>query len=549
MPHCSELRHRLCRPVVGALALVLLTAASAGAADRDIVASRADSPPVIDGRLDDACWLGAEPSGDFFLRQGVGDLPSQKTEVRVCYDASNLYVGFECFENRMDELSAAIAIRDAGDLTEDDCVVLSVDTFRDGRSCYVFALSALGTERDFHSSECGRSTDVGWDAVWSSATSRGADRWCAELAIPFNAVRYEPAENMVWGVDFRRFERPHSEFSSWSNPDGFVLDPSRYGVLSGLSGIRRSVGLELKPFGVAEYDVSDAHDYPLEPAGSDWDIHPDAGLDVKYAPAPSVTVNLTLNPDFAQIEADPNEINLSGDELWLEERRPFFSENADIFHMPLSLFYTRRMEDIVYGGKATGKIGGMSFAGLYVRSDDLPRDEDGIALTDSLGQTLPVERHDYGTVILKQDLFGNATVGALVATREREDGYNRAGALTAGLDLFEGFRLTGLAARTRESGESPTEGDAVTVSWSYGIPNWHSDGQLNWIEENFNSETGYVPVDWRGRFGGRGHLWRRLEIEDAAIDQFDVCGWGGDTRRSTVSSRSTGTAGRRRCGS
>ncbi len=524
-------RHTRGRPraaeAVAALTLIAATVVSpTSLGAKEIRARRVQAPPVIDGVLTEPCWQEAETAGEFFLRHGDGDVPTQETVVRVCHDATTLYVAFECLEDQMEELSAAIAQRDARALGEDDMVAISLDTFRDGRSSYVFACSALGTEKDFHVSECGRSVDVGWDAVWSVVTGRLDDRWIAEIAIPFAELRYGTGEEQVWGVDFRRSERPSREFSSWSNADGPTLDPSYYGTLVGLSGIESSHGLRLLPFFLGKYDVSDAYDYPLEPSDSDWDVHPDLGLDVEYDPFPNATVNLTLNPDFAQIEADPSQINLSGNELWLEERRPFFSENADVFHMPLPLLYTRRMEDILYGGKVTGKAGGARFAALHARSDDLPRDDYGDVMTDALDEPLDPGTNDYTALIYRQDLWGSATLGLFGATRERDDGHSRVGALTGGVGLFDNLRLTGLAAGSSNTGDLGDDG-AGAIDWSYEKPDWNSEGEIEWIGARFNPETGFVRPDWRGRRGINGHLWRGYELADTWVDRFDLTGWAG----------------------
>jgi hypothetical protein len=493
---------------------------------RETVTRRVDEPPTIDGRLDDACWGGAQPSTNFMLRTGDGDVPSQQTIVRVCHDDTHIYVAFECLEDRMDALSAAVAVRDAGELDEDDTVTFAFDTFLDGRSSYAFACNALGTEMDLHVSECGRSVDDGWDAVWSVATKRSEDRWTAEFAIPFSGLRYSGAEEMIWGVDFWRSERPHREVSSWSNRDGGTLDPSHYGRLVGLSGIETSRGIEVLPFALMKYDASNLYDYPLEPGGSGWDVHPDLGLDVEFAPVSTTTVSLTLNPDFAQIEADENRINLTGNELFLDERRPFFSENADVFRMPLPLLYTRRMEDIVFGGKITGKSGGGSYGVLYVRSEDVPRGDYGDALTDTLGRLLTAETNDYGAMIYRQDVMENATMGAYVGVREGDETYSRVGALTGGVDVFDNLRLIGLAARTSNS-DSTSDDDAYSLVWSYDSPNVNSGGEIEYIGEQFDPGIGFILPTRRNRAGFNGHFWKRHERDGALIDHFDTTCWGG----------------------
>jgi len=494
---------------------------------REVVATRVEAAPAIDGRLDDACWSACELVGDFHLRQGAGEAPTQQTLVRVCYDASSLYVAFECFEDAMEDLSAAVAHRDADDLGEDDFVCISLDTFRDGKSQYCFCTTPIGTERDFHSTECGRSMDTGWDAVWSVGTARYDDRWIAEFSIPFSGLRYAADESeMVWGVDFRRSEKPHSEYTSWSNPSGGVLDPSEYGVLRGLRGVRRSRGIELLPFVMGKYEASGVYDYPLEPDDANWDVHPDAGLDIEYSPTTTVTASFTLNPDFAQIESDPNEINLTGNELWLEERRPFFSENANVYHHSLALLYTRRMEDILYGGKATGTLAGGTFAAMYVRSDDLPRGEYGSVLTDTLGAALPAVSHDYGALVYRQDVGKNGTVGGFFAAREGDDGHSRTTAVTVGLDPLDDLRITAMAARSDNSDAHGTDG-AYTMVWSYATARTSSEGEFEWIGEDFDPKTGFVLPVWRNRKGANGSLWHLFEFEEGPFDRAETCGWAG----------------------
>lgn len=508
---------------VVALAVAVVTAVADA---REITAARATSPPVIDGRLDDPCWAEAVPSSDFRNFRDELKSATQQTIVRLCYDAGTLYVAIDCLEDDVAGISAAVAQRDASDIAEeDDCVAIALDTFLDKRSSYSFLVSALGTKRDVHASECGRSRDVGWDAVWEAATVTLSDRWTAEFAIPFSALR-SGTDTSVWGIDFARVEMPHREYSLWNGTQGEFLDPTGFGTLRGLSGIERSAGLELLPFALGKYDTSGLYDYPLEPADADWSAHGDVGLDVQYAPTAYVTVNATVNPDFAQIEADPNQINLGGDEIRLEERRPFFSENADLFHMPLRLLYTRRMEDIVVGGKVTGKAGSGGFGALYVRSNDLPRDEYGDALTDSAGQGLPPEAGDYTAFVYRQDLFGSATAGAYAATREREGGYSRVGAVMAGASPFHCMRLNAIAARTYDSGDLG-EDEAYALEWSYDSPGTNSEGTLQYIGDSFAPEVGFVPGDNRGTLGGKGHLWERLTTDATWLEEVELCGWAG----------------------
>jgi len=518
-------------PLVLALA-GLLCLATAGQAqdpatgdDKSITAHRVDAPPVIDGDLNDPCWQDCEVADGFYLRQGQGDVPTQATIVRVCYDESNLYVAFECHEAKMDKLSAAIALRDADDLGEDDMVVIALDTFHDRKSNYVVAATALGTKKDFHVSERGRSVDVGWNAVWEVETSRHDDRWFAEFEIPFSALRYRGGDEMTWGIDFRRSERPHREFTSWSNEDGGTLDSSFYGVLNGLSGVASPYALEVRPYFLTMHDPYNA--YRTDDAfDAEWKLHPDAGLDIEYAPITNVTLNATMNPDFAQIESDPNEINLTGNELFLDERRPFFSENLNIFRLPLPLLYTRRMENITYGAKATGKVGDGDFALFHVRSDDLPRDEDGNPLEDENGNLLAPRANDHTAGVYRHSFGGNATLGVFGANREQKALYSRVAALTGQANVTTNLRLIGLAAGSWNSGEKGHD-RTYTMNWSYETSKLSSEGEVEWIGENFDTETGFIRPDWRGRYGANGHVWKRYDQEVGPTEWVDLVVWGG----------------------
>lgn len=505
-----------------AISLVLAAACAVNATPRQVRAERVTVPPVVDGRLDDACWAAAEPT-DGFMDFETHDAPTQPTFVRVCYDSENLYAAFECFEEDMAGISAALSQRDDGNLFDlDDCVAICLDTFNDDRSCYVYAASVNGTKLDLHASECGRSMDMAWDAVWSAAASREADRWTLEMAIPFGGMRFDESGDGAWGVEFLRHEAPHRELSRWVHVDGDPTDASMFGDLLGLHGLRGASGLEVLPYVLGRYDTSEERDYLLSWEG-EGDLNADLGVDLEYSPWQSVTLNATLNPDFAQIESDPYEINLTGDELWLEERRPFFSENADLYTMPLDLLYTRRMEDIVLGAKGTGRIADGNFAALYVRSDDLLRDENGSVIPGDLD---PVAS-DYGALVYKHDVMGSGTLGGLFATRERDDGHSRVAAATAGLSPMEHMRVTGLAARTWNSG-APGEDDAAVLELGYDTSRLEIDLELSSIGESFSPEMGFVGVDSRGRRGAKGSLWREFQLEPGSpLNEYSLSVSGG----------------------
>jgi hypothetical protein len=522
----------LCALVVALVAAALPAPRAAHASpapsltDRSILAVRAAAPPVIDGVIDDACWSECERARDFFdIGRGVPS--TQATEVRVCFDDDHLYVAFDCYEDRMDAVSAAVTQRDAGGMFDvDDCVGVMLDTYHDQRSCYAFATNIAGTKMDLRVAESGNSQEMAWDAVWDVAARRWPDRWTAEFAIPVAALRFVPGESVVWGAEFVRHATVSREDSRWVHREGDVMDPAYYGDLSGLSFASASRNLDVTASAVGRYDVADIHEYPLEPENTDWDVHPDAGLDVKWVPLPTLTVSGTLNPDFAQIEGDPNQINLTGDELYLEERRPFFSEGMELFQTPLTILYTRRMEDIGYGAKAGAKFGATSFGALYAQSDDLPRDANADVITDEHGNPLPPVESDYVALALRQDLMGSATVGGYYAARERSDtDYSRVGALTLNAPAFGHGRVSGMAARSFNPGDAGAD-DAYWAGLDYESAQYQFEGSFEWIGEEFAPGTGFVGEDRRGRVGGGLEVGRDFEINGERVDDMNAQVYG-----------------------
>lgn len=504
----------------GGFAAALLT-------DRSIQAATAHEAPAIDGILDDACWQDCVTEARFFDID-TKDLPTQATEVRVCFDDDHVYIAFECYEDRMDAISAAVTQRDDGNLFEvDDAVAVLLDTYHDQRSCYAFAVNPVGTRLDLRIADAGQSQELAWDAVWEVATQRYPDRWTAELAIPVGELRFVPGESMVWGAEFLRNETPYRETSRWVHWDGEVLDPSHYGDIRGISCVNHTRGLGVTMSGVGRYDAADIHDYPLEPDDAGWDVHPDAGLDVEWVPTPMLTVSATLNPDFAQIEGDPNQINLSGDELSLEERRPFFSEGMELFQTPLRILYTRRMEDIGYGVKAGGRLGTTNYGALYVRSDDPVRTAGGAVITDEHGEPLPPLQSDYVAVALRQDILGSAALGGYYAAREHDaSDYSRVAALTLGGPLLEHGRATAMAAKAFGPSEDGRD-EAYWLGYEYSLANLEFDTSFEWIGDDFSPETGFVSEDSRGRVGGYAEVDRDFEIGGAAVDEFVASVYGG----------------------
>jgi hypothetical protein len=311
-----------------------------------------ESPPAIDGRLDDDVWTAAPVGGDFVQqRPNPGDPASQRTEVRVAYDDAAVYVAVRAFDTAPDSIAAQLGRRDATGLYS-DWIHVVFDSYFDRRSGYRFMVNPRGVKRDvFHFND--GAEDGTWDAVWEVATSVDSLGWTAEFRIPFSQLRYKPsAGEQTWGMNVIRDIARTDERSYWSPmPPGQPGFSSRFGTLTGLHGLRSPRSLEVLPYTSAR--VTRAPGTTENPFYRRTAPGADVGADIKYGLTSDFTLTATLNPDFGQVEADPSQVNLSAFETFLPEQRPFFVEGMDIFRFGLgagdgdfgseALFYTRRI--------------------------------------------------------------------------------------------------------------------------------------------------------------------------------------------------------------
>jgi len=332
--------------VVGRIAV--LAAALAGAAGdagaatvgegmhRTLAAARTSHPPVIDGDLSDPAWAAAVPSDDFTQIYPIdGAAPTMATEVRVLYDDHALYIGVLCHDPEPDRIAARLARRD--ETIESDHVAITLDPRHDHDTGYWFWLNAAGVEADAQLYDDLRSSDS-WDGVWRGAARIHAGGWSAELAIPWTILRFPHRPVHTWGFNVKRFVARTKETMQWVRvPPSVNAWLSRAGHLTGLAGLDPPRALELRPFAVASAHLDLGGDgASLRPAGS-------VGLDAKHAVGDDLTLDLTLLPDFGQVEADPAVLNLSTFETFFPEKRPFFLESSDLFVTDVKLFHSRRI--------------------------------------------------------------------------------------------------------------------------------------------------------------------------------------------------------------
>jgi hypothetical protein len=325
---------------------------------------------VVDGRLDEPAWRDAQAACGFSMWDpDRGEPPSEETVFKVAYDEEAIYFGIACFEADCSNIRTKLCRRDR--ISDSDVISLYLDTYHDHTTGYNFRVNTLGVQEDRYVFNDGN-MDRDWDAVWEGGAHRDEDGWYAELRIPFSCVRFRPAEDMTWGCQLYRFLYSRGEDTSWVTWDretrGFV---SRFGEITGLSGVEAPRQLELMP-----YVVQRTTD-PSVTGPEEMDHFQNVGLDVKYGVTADLTLNATIQPDFGQVEADPAVLNLSPFETYYEEKRPFFVEGNRFFsHPTFNAFHSRRIgtgdpnSRIRVAGKLTGKTpGGLSLAGLYALTD------------------------------------------------------------------------------------------------------------------------------------------------------------------------------------
>ena len=316
---------------------------------RTLRATLTENPPVIDGELTDPVWQHADIATNFFrAKEGETHRAELDTEVRVLYDENMLYIGVRCEEPDMKNLRETMTRRDSF-VWQNDCIEVMLDTYHDQRNCYIFAVNTLGTQAD---ERVGNESvfDMSWDAKWEVKVKKHKDNWTAEFAIPFDEVRFN-RHNTTWGINFWRVRPINGQSHSWAET-AFFSRVSEFGDLTGLNleKIKTTQKIGILPYGSYRALVNRPNDL-------------NGGVDVILPMSTHLTSNVTLNPDFSQLESDPTQINISSDrELFLPERRPFFREGAELFELPLNLFYTRRVQEIDVGAKTTGKVGNSNFA-------------------------------------------------------------------------------------------------------------------------------------------------------------------------------------------
>ena len=452
-------------------------------------AVRVHTPPTLDGVLDDAAWKDAIPTTSFTQKvPDEGKSPTEATTLRIVYDDDAIYVAFDCKQTKV-AIVPRLTRRDRQ--VEADNVTITFDTRRDGKSAFEFNVNAAGVLADaMRFNDTDYSGD--WDENWDARASVRDGAWSVEMRIPLRVLRYEAKDVQSWGMEARRYISNRQESDEWAFfPRSVAGEVSHYGKLDELRGLRAGTPLELLPFVLGRFRRRDAVTGQI---ASGTDLIGSAGIDLKWHPTQDLTLDATLNPDFAQVEADQIVLNLTTFETYYPEKRPFFLEGIDTFATPYQLLYTRR-------------IG---------RAADAPHLRGDPALNEQLVDT-PEPATIYGASKLTGRLADHWSVGTLQAVTARNDvqvqfaNGQRVNRLVDPLSAFDVVRVKrdlgdnghiGVMLTATTHAEATTSYPSVPASAGQGPQQLCPSGtQLGVASRCFNDA--YVGgLDWRWRAPG-----------------------------------------------
>ncbi len=478
-----------------------------------IRATRITTPIKLDGYVDDAAYRDVPAVTGFIQQEPAEGAPvSELTEVWVLFDDDNLYFACRCRDARPESIEAKDMRRDSANQRFTDSFGVMLDTFHDKRNGYIFTITPSGGFTDGLVTD-ERNFNPDWNTVWASKAVRSADGWSAEMAIPFKSLRYAPG-GQAWGINIRRMIRTKNEYAfivpmskAWLSSTA-MLHVAAAATLTGIEVPAANVNLEVKPYVLS----SSRTDRLIRPAVSN-DVTGDAGFDVKYGITKALTADFTYRTDFAQVEDDEAQVNLTRFALSFPEKREFFLEGAGIFTSfgsvgaaavsgsgsdAPSLFYSRRIGlagnravPIIGGGRLTGKVGKWTVGALDMQADE--------------ETTANVRQTNFGVLRLRRDVGQRSTVGVMATSRSvasSGSGRNQMFGVDSSFSLFQNLYIAGYAAQTRTTGLDGRD-YSYRGNLTYGGDRYGFLVDRTVVEDNFNPEIGFIRRSaFRSNFGG-----------------------------------------------
>ena len=451
-----------------------------------IKALRIDDPIKVDGDLSEPAWYHAEHISNFTQRElNEGAPATERTEVAIVYDQDNLYIGVWCYDREPDKLIAKKMSRDFRWNGEDNFEII-IDTFGDRRNGFLFVTNPNGARADALVLENGRQRNKDWDGVWTVKTRITEQGWFAEFWIPFSTLRFSSAREQVWGINFERNIRRKREqvlWQGWSR-DSDLEQVARAGKLVGLKGISSVKLVEVKPYGITGFSV--------KPETANKGVG-DVGGDLNYLITPTMKLNLTVNTDFAQVESDRVQINLTRFSLFYPEKREFFLEGRNYFDFgmghAIQPFYTRRIGlapdrteiPIIAGARLLGKTGRTTLGGMSIQ-------------TAAKGEIPPT---NYPVLRWKQDIWSESTVGLIGVSKiepNRQNVVYGSDFLYSTTDFLgdKNLQFGGAFAQSYTSDADRKFGESHRIFISYPSDFVEFDAVWSRVSKDFNPETGFL---------------------------------------------------------
>jgi hypothetical protein len=478
--------------------------------DRPVMtAHRIMEPLRVDGRFDDEVYQLIEGTRGFIQQDPrEGEPVSEDTEVWVLFDDSNLYVAAKCYDREPELLVSTELRRDSSNVFQNDSVTVVLDTFQDLRNGFKFQTNALGAIQE--SAVVDNVNVDSWNTIWEVRSGKFEWGWGFEMVVPFKSLRYPGAGPQTWGINFRRVIKRKNELAYWAPlPRSFgqnaIYQMGSAGTLVGIETPQQSMNLELKPYAVSSLTTDRAAPVPYSN-----DLNGDVGFDFKYGLTRSLILDATVNTDFAQVEEDQQQVNLTRFSLFFPEKRDFFLEGLGLFafggvslgqnanpgEVPV-MFFSRQIGlsrgqavPVVAGARVTGRAGRYQIGAVNIQTDDKP--EASAVATN------------FSALRVKRDILRRSNVGMIATYRSDTiagDGQNVLGGVDANLFLFQNVTANMYYTRTDTPGRTGGQ-DSYRGRFEYAGDRYGLTGEHLMVGSDFNAEVGFVRrTDFRRSMG------------------------------------------------
>jgi hypothetical protein len=473
-----------------------------------LIATILESDPIIDGNvLSDKVWVNISPITKMIQTKPLfGVESSEKTEIRIAFSNSILYLGVVCYDSSPNTLVVSDSRRDAN-LDDDDSFLFIIDTYNDQQNGFLFGTNSAGMEYDAQIDNEGvgnrtaqrqqggviGGTNLNWDASWIVKTEVGDYGWSAEFAIPLKSLRFSPGENKSWGINFQRNISKSNEIAFWAPlPLGFNFGIKRVSLAGKMNGIslKKPGNLKFLPYGLTQF-TNNTVDNKIS-------SNIDFGADIKFSVTPSLTLDLTYNTDFAQAEVDKQQVNLDRFNLFYPEKRAFFLENAGQFSVgspgEIDIFFSRRIGisdngsvvPILAGGRLSGKVGSTNIGLLSMVTDDI--------------ESLDINKNSFYVARVNHNFTNSrSSIGAALVGKSElnnseslgKSDYNNVFAVDGVWGIGKKAKISGFMSKSSTPGVESND-HAFKFSANYDWNSWNIYAQYSEVGDGFNPEVGYL---------------------------------------------------------